>query len=135
MSIRIAVVCIYDYNFFMIKNVFDIPDYKFARRQRVMVSLRLSDDLHGRLREIARRKGWMTTALIVLVLDLYCQNKKIRSLKLKNIKVSDLDRSKVALRLPEALIEELDQIAEDNHLNRTEVIHGILDMYLYYEKS
>lgn len=119
----------------MIKNVFDIPDYKFAKAQRVMISLRLSDDLYGRLRDVARRKGWLPTALIVLVLDLYCQNKKLRFLKLKNIKVSDLDRAKVSLRLPGALIDELDLIAADNHLNRTEVIHGILNIYLLHEKS
>lgn len=119
----------------MRKNIFEIPDYKFTRAERVMISLRLSDDLYKKLRDVARKKGWLSTALIVLVLDLYCQNKKFGPLKLKNIKVSDLDRGKVTLRLPKSLIEELDLIAEDNHLNRTEVIHGILDMYLRYEKS
>ena len=57
----------------MKKNKFNIPGRKFSSGEKKMVSMRLPSDLMKALGEIAERKQWPLTEVVVTVLDQYAQ--------------------------------------------------------------
>lgn len=53
----------------------NIPSLKYGSdEKKKMISFRIPEPLIQELQDIAKKKGWTTTALIELVLDLYCQS-------------------------------------------------------------
>lgn len=57
----------------MKKRKYNIPGRKYANGEKKMVSMRLPSDLIKVLNEIAEKKQWPLTEIVVTVLDQYAQ--------------------------------------------------------------
>lgn len=57
----------------MKKNKYSIPDRKYSSGEKKMVSMRLPSDLMKVLGEIAEKKQWPLTEVVVTVLDQFAQ--------------------------------------------------------------
>lgn len=62
------------YDFVMTK--FNVPNRRYSKMAKKMVSWRLNGDLLKKLDQISRKKGWTTTDLVSLVLDQYVQSEE-----------------------------------------------------------
>jgi predicted DNA-binding protein len=50
-----------------------VPDRKYSKEPKSMVSWRLPGDLLKKLNKISKKKGYTTTELVRSVLDQFCQ--------------------------------------------------------------
>lgn len=106
-----------------------IPDYKYnSSKESLMISFRMNVSLLKKIDKASEQKGWVRTGLLLLVLDLSCQQ-ITKGLKISSKFTHSAPFKKISLRVPVELIVELDKQSRAFSISRTELINYLVWEY------